>query len=484
MEHHEQEPIKMLNLLIRFKNAFFQLWALILILAVVCGAFYAYRGYKAFVPMYKSKAIFTLDTGHVGDDIFSNSAYYDQYAAQQLASIFPHILGTGMMQELVVQQTTAEASARAYAVVDSNMLILTATSRSPEDAQAYLKAVIECFPTVAQYITDYAHVRIMNEPSLPTTPYNSFSPVSQAVAGATIGAVIALLIIFVVALMTRTIQTTDELKSAINLPIIVALPKVAKKKRRNGGEPLITADSDPNMAESIRGLRVKVKKLLDEPEKKSVLVTSTLAGEGKTTVAVNLALSLVQDGHKVVLLDADLRSQSVARALGERPIGNGLMECLRDTDMSITDCIRKHKDSELAFISGKNTDRRHYAIDGKTMRKIIQTLSEHYDYVIIDTPPCEVVSDATTLCRYADVVLYVVKQDYAQKSQVINSVTSLDEKGVKITGCIFNGVPKFHRHYGYGYRSTYGYGYDYGYRTYGYGSKYGYGYGSKYKAKK
>ena len=74
-------------------------------------------------------------------------------------------------------------------------------------------------------------------------------------------------------------------------------------------------------------------------------------------------------------------------------------------------------------------------------------------------------------------MLYVIKQDYAQKSQVLNSVTSLHNKDVKIAGCIFNGVHQFHRQYGYGYRSSYGYGYDYGYRKYSYGGEYGYGYG-------
>ena len=77
----------------------------------------------------------------------------------------------------------------------------------------------------------------------------------------------------------------------------------------------------------------------------------------------------------------------------------------------------------------------------------------------------------------------MIKQAYAQTGQVRHAVTSLHHKDVKIAGCIFNGVPQFHRQYGYGYRSTYGYGYDYGYRKYSYGSKYGYGYG-KYSQKK
>lgn len=484
MENKEQEPIRMLNLVIRFKNIFFRMWPVIVVLAVLCGAALAYRSGRSFVPMYESKAIFTVDAGIDADDIFSNSAYRDQFAAQEMASTFPYILSTDMMQDLVRQQlnqTYIRANASAQAVADSNMLILTATSADPQLACDYLEAIIECYPQVARYMADYPKVRVMNPPNVPTEPYNSFSVAGSAVKGGVVGAALGVGIIFILALMTRTVQTTDELKAAINLPIIVALPKVNRKKRRSGMDTLLAAETDPNMEESIRGLRVKVKKLLDSPEKKTVLFTSTLAGEGKTTVAVNLARSLAKEGRKVVILDADLRSQSVARALGEKSFGTSLMECLKDPKVSILDCVRENKDTGLAFVSGKNTDKRHYTIDSKTMKRVIKELTDAYDYVVVDTPPCEIVSDATALCRYADCVLYVVKQDYAQKGQLINCVTALDQKGVKITGCIFNGVPQFHRHYGYGYRSSYGYGYDYGYRKYGYGSKYGYGYASKYK---
>jgi Mrp family chromosome partitioning ATPase len=82
------------------------------------------------------------------------------------------------------------------------------------------------------------------------------------------------------------------------------------------------------------------------------------------------------------------------------------------------------------------------------------------------------------LCRCADCVLYVVRQDHVQRNQVINSIATMHSKGINISGCIFNGVPKFHRQYGYGYRYGYGYGYDYGNTKYHYGDKYSYG--SKY----
>ena len=496
MESNSQEPIKLLDVLVRFKNTLSRMWILVLALTVALGGFMYYRAKTSYVPMYQSKAIFTVEARYTNaSDIFGSGAYYDQYAAQSIAAAIPEILNTEMMRDLVMQEmgkSYIPGYASAQAVVDSNMLVLTVQSANPQDAYDYLNAIIECYPKVLVYMIDNPTVNIMNSPAIPAKPYNTFDGTGAATKGAILGAALGLLFTFVCALLIQTVQTADELKNTINLPILVALPKVDQKKRRTGSN-VLTADSDPNMEESLRGLRVKVKKLLEKTEGNSILVTSTLSGEGKTTIAVNLAQALAWDGHKVVVLDADLRSQSVAKALEEKTVGMGLMDCLKDKELSVMDCVRTAKN--ISFVSGRTTDKRHYALAERDIRRVLEELNKHFDYVIVDTPPCEVVSDTSTLCRCADVVMYVVKQNYTQKGQVINAVTALTHKDVKITGFIFNSVPQFQRHYGYGYRSAYGYGYDYGYRKYTYsnnkyayttkyryGGKYGYGKYAKKKA--
>ena len=478
MEHKKQEQtINLGTLLIRLKIALFRLWPILLSLTILLGLVWFARARKNYVPMYESKAIFTVDSGVTAEDIFVTGAYYDHYAAQQLANAFPYFLGQDVLNDLVVEQLPKgyiTGSASAEAVADSNMVVLTVRDRNPQDAYDYLCAIMDCFPTVAAKIVDLPQVKIMTRGTVPSEPYTQEPGSETFVKGAAIGFALGMAIIFFYALLRHTIQTPDELKRAINLPILIALPKVTRKKRRSGSSNLITTETDPNMAESLRGLRMKVKKHLADGGK-TILVTSTLAGEGKTTVAVNLAYSLVSDGHKVVLLDADLRSQSVARTLGEKAIGNSLLDCMKDRSMNVTDCIRKTQKG-LDFISGRSTDKRHYAIDSQTINQVLGDLCEMYDYVVIDTPPTEIVSDSASLCRCADCVLYVVRQNYTQKAQIVNAITSLHHKDVQITGIVFNGVPQFHRQYGYGYRSSYGYGYDYGYHKYNY-SRYGFAYG-------
>lgn len=472
------DPFHIMDLLIRFKTAFAHMWILLVILGMVFGGFFWYRAKTAFMPMYESKAIFTVDAGYAAEDIFGSAAYYDQYAAEQLAASFGSILHSDMMRDLVGQElgkTYIAASATAVAVADSNMLVMTATGSNPRDVYDYLNAVIKCYPQVAVWMVNYPQMKILTSPSIPEAPYNSFEGTKALIKGTLVGVAASLVFILVCSILTKTIQTAEELKKAVNIPILVALPKVEIKKRRTGSHTLITADSDPNMTESMRGLRMKLKKILRDTEKKVILITSTLAGEGKTTIAINTAATLAKDGHKVLLIDADLHSQSVARALGEPVDRNSLLDCMTNDNLSVFSCIRTNEAQKVDFISGRSTDKRHYPLNISKMNSILDELKNEYDYIVLDTPPNDVVSDAMALCRCASCVLYVIRQDHVQRNQVINSIASMHDKGIVISGCIFNGVPRYQRQYGYGYRYGYGYGYDYGSKKYHYGDKYSYG---------
>lgn len=471
------DPFRILDMVLRFKNVFMQMWILMVVLGLVLGGLSWYRAKRSFVPLYQAKAIFTVDAGYSPEDIFGAAAYYDQYAARQMATSFSHVISTDMMRDLVKQELSKSyitCSANAVAVADSNMVVMTATGANAQDVYEYLNAVIKCYPQVASVMVENPQLKIITSPVVPEKHCNSFQGQRALAKGVLAGVGISVAIMLMCAIFTKTVQTTDELKKAINLPILVALPKVEVKKRRTGEQKFITADSDPNMTECMRGLRMKLKKMLRDKEQKIILITSTLAGEGKTTIAINTAAALARDGHKVLLIDADLHSQSVARVLGEPMDRDGLLECMNDAQVSAFSCIRTSEPMKIDFISGRSTDKRHYALNINKINSILSELRREYDYIVIDTPPNDVVSDAMALCRCASCVLYVVRQDHVQRNQVINSIASMHDKGIVIHGCIFNGVPKYQRNYGYGYRYGYGYGYDYGSRKYHYGDKYSY----------
>lgn len=466
-EPEKLEPIDLMDLVGRFFKTFRRFWALMLVLALLCGGVFCLRAWRSFTPMYESVAMFSVNSGHDSTDIF-NASYYDSAAAEYLAEAFPYMLGTDMMRDLMLQQldkSYINGSITPSSVAGTNMFVLTVRSNDPQDAYDILCAAIECYPQVAVYVVDDPQVIIRQEPQMPTKPISEFSWVSPAVQGGLLGVLIGLGLLTLLTILNKTIRTTDQLKSMLNLPVLSSLPLVLVKKRRSREENFVMVASNPELQEPIRALSMKVRKQLKDSESKVVLVTSTLSGEGKTTVAVNLAQTMAADSKRVVLLDADIRSQSIAARFGCEPGKKALVDLLGSSRTSIDECLNRVGDTELYFISGFSVTERRYNIDSKSIRRILDELSSRFDCVILDTAPCGVVADTALLCHFANCVLYVVKPDYARQSQIFDTVNDLYDRKVNLAGFILNGVRPSGSRYGYGYK----YGYDYGYKRYGYG---------------
>lgn len=447
----DKQYIDLSELFLHFRKTLRRMWIFVLIFAAAFGALAYVRAYRAYAPMYVARARFTVNSGVASDDIRSSgSSWYDNKAAEELAAAFPNILSTDIMRDLMTEYlgtSYIDGTVSAKSSADTNLFTLTVRSSSPKSAYDVLNAAIACYPKVAVYMVDNPSLIIREAPTLPTEPYNEFNAKTTVIKGALAGAAAALILVFLVSLMSRTVTTTGELRDVVNLPILAVLPFVNLKKRSGGRTPYITPDSDSGYTESVRGLRVKLKKKL-VPDKKIVMITSTLAGEGKTTVVVNLALSAVGEGKKVVIVDADLRNQSVGEFFADSDEKPGLMEYLENPEIGITDCLRDVSGSALKFISSASTDKRHYHIDRKAFASALKELTLSFDYIIIDAPPCGVVADAGILCGFADAVVYVVKQDYVKKSQITEAVSTLYGKNADIVGCVFNGVRRRHSRYG------------------------------------
>mgnify|MGYP004622859299 FL=1 len=465
--------IDLSELLTRFFRELKTLWLPVVLITAVFAALFALRAKTSFVPMYESKAMFTVSSGYSSDDILSYSYYYDNEAAKQLAAAFPYMLGTDVMNELVKQElgvSYINGRIRAEAVADTNLFILTVTSSSAQDAYDILQAVIKSYPRVALYMVDYSQVIMKSEPTLATAPYNSLSLKRPAVKGGVLGLALGCVLVLVLAMMRKTIYGTEDLKASINMPVLANVSLSSSKKRRNSrsGLSINRAGADADFVEAIRGLRIKLLRRMTEQDAQVILVTSTLPGEGKTTVSANLALSLASSGLKTVFVDTDLRKQDAKAALGMSDDAPGLPELMLDGGMDISALLSEVPGSTLKVVCSMNPKRR-APLDGHKLEKLIAALRPQFDYIVLDTPPCGIVSDAKFICRCADAVVYVVRYDYAARSQVIDSVQELAGQKARLCGCVLNGAPVSRRtkSYGYGY-GKYGYG-KYGYKKYGYG---------------
>ena len=474
-EQREDMEIDLGVLLWNFWKILKRAWWLIPVLALLAGAAGYVKSSRFYTPMYQSSASFTVMTG--GEDGQSYNFYYDTTTAGQLAKTFPYILGSSLLTDAMKEDLGTDVingSISAQAVSDSNLITMTATSSSPEDAKAILESAIRVYPDVARFVIGSTQFNMIDVPTLPEEPYNKPSYTRQVEKWALAGAAAAVLLIGIAALLKKTVQKPDELKAVMSLQCLGNIPEVRFKarSRRRGQEVSIRTQGIPQgFKESFASLQVRLEREMESRNAKILMVTSTAAGEGKSVTAANLALTAASHGKKVLLIDGDLRRQDTRKRITEEP-GAGV-EAVATGSASLKDALFHDPSSGMWLLAGdKPAQQIPRVLNSPLMREALDSCREEMDLVIVDAPPCELFEDAVVWAEYADCVLYVVRHDFVQRRRVQDGISELEDSHAEILGYAFNEVPVHRGGYGYYGYGRYGYGY-YGYGKYGYG-RYGY----------
>lgn len=213
--------------------------------------------------------------------------------------------------------------------------------------------------------------------------------------------------------------------------------------------PSILDDPKSYYAEAFRTIKTNIKYSSVDKHKKVILVTSTEAGEGKSTISSNLALSLSQDNKKVIIVDGDLRKPSVHKQF--RISGSiGLTEVLIG-EQSLNSVKYKINPYLDAIASGHIPPNPAELLASEEMEKIIKSLKEEYDYIIIDTNPIGLVADAQILSSKVDGVILVARYEKTKKENLLNCKKMIDQVGGNTIGVVLNGVDEKRGKYYYYY---------------------------------
>lgn len=450
-------------------------------LAVLLGGFQFYRSYVRYKPEYTVSATFTVQTENKvlsGENgVSAYSFFYNKNTADQLASVFPHIISNPILTTKVCEElnvSSMPASVTATCISDTNMVTLTAKGGDAQLTYDTLISVIENYSSVADYIIGRTKLVIISEPVVPETPSNQMAWRSSVLRAALIGAVIGIGWIMVYAILRKTIRTKEDIRNILNQNCIGVLPQVVFKKYRRQintdvilTNPLIGND----FLESLRLLRSSVKKTLAEGEK-VIMLTSTAPAEGKSVVTVNLASIFARNENKVLVVDCDLRNSGVSPLVLKETEGKSVK-----SESELYE-IRHIDELGFDFLSFKNNETElQNIIRTPFLKKLFDNLKSEYDLILIDTPPCGIISDATIIAGAAEAIIYVIRQDAVMQTTIRTGISTMLETETKLLGCILNGATGGPGGYGNYYK--YG-GYNKYYR-YGYSRKYGYGYGEQKK---
>lgn len=308
-----------------------------------------------------------------------------------------------------------------------------------------------------------ANFQILSNASVPQEP---FYPIKNTFYMYGVVAALALSVSLVVFryLLLNKVTNLKEVEKATSAPILGMVPHYTKIKMEHS-QLIVNVNPKSSMSEAMRSIRTNLDFMTQKQQKRIISVTSTISGEGKTFVAVNLAGIIALSQAKVIVLDLDLRKPKVHHAFGAENL-NGMSNILIGK-ATVEECVRKTEIENLHYISaGPHPPNPSELILSVEFKELMKQLQQTYDLIVCDTPPVGIVTDGLLVMKMADVPIYVVRAAYSKRVFLTNLNKLISANNFSKLSVVLNGVGK---------AGTYGYGYGYG--GYGYGT-YGYGYGS------
>lgn len=283
---------------------------------------------------------------------------------------------------------------------------------------------------------------------------------------------IGILVVFVLGLLDPSIRTVADLEALTAVPVVGALPLKRGEKRtanQKAQRDLVLVDS-PNsqQSESIRTLRAGLTYLGDNTERKTFLVTSALASEGKSWVAANLAVAFAHQGDRTLIIDADLR-RAVLHNIFDTPAKQAGLSDLLTRKVGFKDAIRPTSIKNLYFLSaGTRSPNPAEMLSSRNLEALMSRLETSFDRIIIDSAPLVLVSDSLSIAKLVQSVLVVYHIGKTPRRALFRALKYLDANHSSPAGLIANQLPstKTRRAYGYYYSFSSGGGYDGAYGGY------------------
>lgn len=438
-------------------------------IAVVTAGFYIHARLN-YQPVYQSQATFSVNTENSSMLGGTSSS-----AADQVKESLPYIMQSAVMKNMVIDDmglNSFPAEIKLESKETANFFTLTVTADDAGVAYEVLKTMIADCPKVSVYVLGKISLEVLDEPTIASEPTNYLDKRMGILKGAALASAICVLFAFLYALTNHTIQREEDFKKYLSVSCIAVVPEITFKKRRKEFDRHIHIYNDKvgeGFREAFRTIRTRVRRNARKLGAGVIMITSSIPGEGKSTVASNLALSLAERDLKVVLVDLDLRNPSIGKVLGlEERDGVGITDILK-REKRLEEVLQYIEEWNLSvlFAGTAQSDPTKLLSTGR-IGDIVGVLEQMYDYVILDTPPAAMLADASTVARCADCVLYVVKQDYARIERIVEGLEALQMTRTPIIGAVLNDLEQTIGNYG-------------SYRYARYGSKYGrYGtYGEK-----
>ncbi|WP_375423626.1 polysaccharide biosynthesis tyrosine autokinase [uncultured Friedmanniella sp.] len=399
-------------------------------------------------PRYTAttQVVFAVEGGQSVTDLAQGSNFAEKQMTTYAQVATSPLVLDAVIRKLDLHTTAAGLAGTIDASVLTNTVILqiAATDTNPQQAAAIANAVGAELSSVAVQLSP--EQQSGQQSVRATTLANAVPPTSPSsphvfrnvLLGLALGLVLGLAIAILRHVLDTKVRSEADIRAVTDTSILGVIAF-------DDGVPthpvILREDPRSAAAEAVRRLRTNLQFIGVAQQSRSIVVTSSVPGEGKSTTAINLAVSLADAGARVLLVDADLRRPSVAEYLGlEGRVG---LTTVLIGKASVEDVVQPWSDSSLDILpAGQIPPNPSELLGSPAMRALLDQLTSSYDMVLIDSPPVLPVTDAAVLGRQVGGALLVAGMDRIHRPQLRETLESLDTAGCQVLGLVMNKIAK------------------------------------------
>lgn len=436
-------------------------WWAILLLSLAVALFADIWVNATYQPEYKTSTTFVVTAKGMNTNVYQNLN-----STQQLAQQFTEILDSNVLKKKVAQDlnmSSLNIDSSVDLVPETNLITLSVKAGTAVESYRILQSIMKNYNTVSDYAIKNVIIETIQSPAVSMAPVNPLNEKKTMVIVFIAAAAVLMVLVAGISYLRDTIKNPKDVTSKLDTRLLGSIYHEKKSKSlklRKKKEFVSMLISNPlrsfQYAESNKMMASRVRSYLDKENAKTLLVTSVMENEGKSTVAANLALGLAQEGNRVMLIDCDFRKPAQYKIFDmEGKNGDDLGKVLTGK-AGTENLIRNWNDTNLYMILNRTSSNSIEAmLKSTTLRQIVEFCRQNMDYVIIDTSPLALVSDTEELAQMADASVLVVRQDTVLTKDINDAIDILNNTRGKVLGCVLNDASSSQitgstAHYGYG----------------------------------
>lgn len=431
---------------------------IILYVAIICAIGTDVFFMINYTPEYQTTSQFLVTAKE-------NSTYSSKMtiiSTKEMAEKFSYLLSSSVMAKEVAQNLgyeTLPGTIETSVVGESSILLVTVKANTPLNAYNIMNNLISSYDSVSKHMDDSALIEPLDQIRIPAAPSNSINSRQNLILGFGIGALASLGLIVLLELLKDDLKTEKQVEKKLDINLFGTLYEERRnyfKVKRKRSLLINDIATSFEYIENVKVIRSKLEYYLSTNKLKSVLITSTFENEGKTTLAVNLALSLAKTDAKVLLIDMDLKKPSLYKVFGLD----------RDKIISFKEVLESKNYQKAIFKDVMGIDilandesyiDSELLLDNEELENIFTKLKNSYDYIIVDSAPVLVAEDTISLSNKVDATLFVARENYGKVRYINDAIDLIKEINGNLIGCVltrcfklpFSKVATYGRYHGY-----------------------------------